>query len=388
MLVRSSCVAGFVQRQRVDGISPHAMAGMVLPEALLFPPVSQLSARVMRVMGHNVSAMTLGGSNTYVVGTGRQRLLIDTGEGKPAYRASLSEALQPHGISISHVLLTHWHRDHIGGLADVVGLFPGAVVRKKHTAVTSALHRVAADTRDGDVFCVEGATVRAVMTPGHTDDHMCLVLEEENALFSGDHIIGWGTAAFSCYADYHQSLEKLKRRAPALIYPAHGPVITDAPGKIDEYIAHRQKREAQVLECLATGSAADVHGMVKIMYDGLAENLVIAATLNVIHHVKKLKAEGRVVVAAEAALSGEQRAALLVGDYEASASAGMLKDVADRAAEVEAVLGLGKGGGGPVPPAAAAAAEDNVSGNDEFAASMAFVNAFATVKWRLRVASL
>src|SRR5690606_17311008 len=97
---------------------------------------------------------------------------------------------------------------------------------------------------DGAVIETEGATLRAIHTPGHAEDHLCYWLEEERALFTGDVVLGAGTTVIPEHggdlADYMASLRRLLALEPAVIYPAHGPAIRDAAKKIREYIAHRE----------------------------------------------------------------------------------------------------------------------------------------------------
>ena len=173
------------------------MAGRPVLQALR--DVERLSPRVVRVLGLNPSPYTLQGTNTYVVGTGSARALIDAGEGgRPHYCANLRTALGP-AARISHILLTHWHHDHVGGVADVLAMpeAKGARVMKLPRPPELAGPDVRSEMgalADGDVVSVEGATLRVVATPGHTADHVAFVLDEESAVFAGDCILGQGTA--------------------------------------------------------------------------------------------------------------------------------------------------------------------------------------------------
>lgn len=123
------------------------------------------------------------GTNTYLVGRGPQRLLIDTGQGFPSWANSLQSVLLEEKATVQKALITHWHHDHVKGIPDLLKICPQATVYKHQPDEGQT------DIEDGQVFQVEGATVRAFHTPGHTVDHMAFILEEEDAIFSGDS--GW-----------------------------------------------------------------------------------------------------------------------------------------------------------------------------------------------------
>jgi glyoxylase-like metal-dependent hydrolase (beta-lactamase superfamily II) len=159
--------------------------------------------------------------------------------------------------------------------------------------------------RGGERFELEGSTtLNVIATPGHCDDHAVFHLEEENALFTGDTVLGVGTTVFVCYADYMRSLETLRDRNATLIYPGHGPVVKDAKAKLDEYISHRGTRERQILSVLQgaeTGAAQGMTAMdlVKLIYTDTPKELYFGAALNVSHHLRKLFSEGIVCPAAQ-----------------------------------------------------------------------------------------
>ena len=141
----------------------------------------------------------------------------------------------------------------------------------------------------------QGATLRALHAPGHAQDHLCFMLEEEGALFSGDNVLGVGTTVIPAHGgdllDYLRSLERLLAQAPRAIYPAHGPRIADGEAKIREYIAHRHEREAQILAALDQGLAL-IPEMVRRIYAGYPESLHPAAAMSVASHLRKLEREG------------------------------------------------------------------------------------------------
>ena len=292
--------------------NPEILGGTKLPD------VAQLSPIVSVALGQNPSMFTGPGTNTYLVGTGDKRILLDTGSGLDEYMPFLEEAVATAGCKqIEAIVLTHAHPDHIGGVNQVRAHFGSDIPVYKMPWPTDAglsgpggdVSPVAIENQDqladgkleligdGDVVETEGATLRAMFTPGHAPDHLCYVLEEEQSMFSGDNILGIGTTVIPATSgdlgDYMDSLEKARAEAPAWIYPAHGPKIEPGVPKIEEYLAHRRHREIQVLEALAAGDT-DAMTMVKRIYVGYPENLHSAAAQSVTSHLKKLEREGRV----------------------------------------------------------------------------------------------
>ncbi|KAI1350361.1 Metallo-hydrolase/oxidoreductase [Xylaria sp. FL0043] len=208
--------------------------------------VEQISSRVIRVLGQNAGKFTLQGTNTYIVGTGPERLIIDTGQGIPEWADLVSSTLSDSKTELSRVLLTHWHGDHTGGVPDLVRIYPKlANSIYKHTPSKGQRAIV-----DGQVFKVEGATVRAVHAPGHSHDHMCFVLEEENAMFTGDNVLGHGTAAVEQLSSWMASLRTMASHGCCIGYPAHGVVIEDLPRKIEVELSSKTRREMQILQTL------------------------------------------------------------------------------------------------------------------------------------------
>ena len=259
------------------------------------PEVERLSPTCIRVLGGNPGKFTLQGTNTYILGTGPKRLLIDTGEGKPSWIAAIKRILEEEKASIASALISHWHPDHVGGISQLLDISPETSIYK-HEPEKGQL-----DISDGQEFKVDGASLTAVHTPGHTVDHMIFVLEEEDAMFTADNVLGQGTAVFEDLHTYLDSLAHMKKLFKGRAYPGHGPVIDDGPAKIQEYITHRQQREDQVLQTLRSANAKGENEdawapmeLVKVIYADVPESLHLPAQGGVIQILKKLEKEGKV----------------------------------------------------------------------------------------------
>jgi glyoxylase-like metal-dependent hydrolase (beta-lactamase superfamily II) len=195
---------------------------------------------------------------------------------------------------LQEIVLTHAHVDHIGGLADVQSRFGPLRVSKLVLPGVAAAGATA--LADGHRIETDGATLRAIFTPGHAPDHLCFALEQEPALFSGDNVLGVGTTVIPLEGGdlqlYLDSLERLLAEPPGRIYPAHGPCIADGRAKLREYLAHRHQREAQILATLGPNLSL-VSEIVQRVYTDIPAVLHAAAAHSVTAHLLKLEREGR-----------------------------------------------------------------------------------------------
>jgi len=264
---------------------------------LTMPDVDVWSDRVVTVLGQNPGAFTGPGTNTYLVGTSSRPLLLDTGDGNPAYMPFLIQGLRDHRNSeeLQGIVATHAHPDHIGGITNVREHFGDLITHKRPWEGMDGPIDGPVEAIDGDaVIETEGATLRAIFTPGHACDHLCYWLEEERAIFTGDVVLGAGTTVIPEHGgdlfDYMKSLERLLEWEPEVLYPAHGPVIRNADEKIRQYIAHRNLREEQILDVLGQG-VSTVPEMVKRIYADVPEFLWPAAGTSVRSHLGKLLRE-------------------------------------------------------------------------------------------------
>jgi len=255
------------------------------------------SDRVTTVLGQNPGPFTGPGTNTYLVGTGRRPLLLDTGQGVAAYLPLLVRAVGEvrRADGLQEIVLTHGHADHVGGVAQVREQFsPLGVAKMPWPGQDGNLEFEAIG--DGSEIGTDGATLRAVWTPGHARDHLCFYLAEEKALFTGDVVLGAGTTVIppdGDLGDYLDSLRRILALDVEVIYPAHGPAIRNPQEKVQQYIAHRELRDRQILEALEAGPRS-VAELVRRIYTDVPEFLHHAAGMSVGAHLRKLAREGRV----------------------------------------------------------------------------------------------
>ena len=260
----------------------------------------QVSPLIRRVIAPNPSAFTLHGTGTYIVGHG-QVGVIDPGPDDPKHIEALLHALK--GETVSDIIITHTHRDHSPGAAllkaetgaEIWGCGPHGYGREGQTdgndiSEEGADTDYAPDTlaNDADILDTDKWSLQAVYTPGHTSNHTCFLLREENALFSGDHVMGWSTTIVSppdgnMYR-YMQSLKKLMLRSDDHYWPTHGPRIDNPRAFVGELVKHREEREEQIAQCLSQ-DIGFIPDMVKTMYRDVPEHLHSAAARSVLSHL-------------------------------------------------------------------------------------------------------
>jgi glyoxylase-like metal-dependent hydrolase (beta-lactamase superfamily II) len=241
---------------------------------------------VLRVLAPNPGPFTLEGTNTWIVGL-EPSVVIDPGPDEASHLLAVIDAAEP----IEAILLTHHHPDHAPGAARLAETARAPV----HAFRPQGSER---PLRDGEVIQVGGVAIRTVHTPGHTGDHVCFLVEEEGMLFTGDAVLGRGTSVVDPpegdMAAYLRSLRLMLELEPRTIYPGHGPVVFDARGKLEEYMAHRSEREHQVMEALAAGRATPEE-IVAVVYEGeVTPSLFPIAARSVLAHLLKLEREERV----------------------------------------------------------------------------------------------
>lgn len=270
-------------------------------EAVYGVPVA-LTARITRLLAPNPGPFTFQGTGVYIIGTGDSVTVIDPGPDMPGHIAALKQAIGPR--TVSHILITHTHRDHspaAAALKDWSGAKTFAA--GAHGEMTGEVEEGADRdfvpdmmVRDGEIISGDGFTITCVATPGHAANHMCYALEEEQALFCGDHVMGWSTSVVAPpdgdMAQYLVSLEKLIARGDRILYPTHGSPITQPQTYLRELLAHRRMRERQILD--AVGGGIDNDALVARLYPGILPALRGAAAAQVQAHLDHLTGKGAI----------------------------------------------------------------------------------------------
>lgn len=265
----------------------------------------RLTPLVRRVLAPNPSAFTYTGTQTYVVGNGAVAV-IDPGPDMPDHLDAIMAAVA--GETVSAILCTHTHKDHSPAAAPLSALTGAPVIGCAPLVLDDSGPRADAafDTsyapdrvlEDGEAVEGEGWTLRAVATPGHTSNHLCFALEQEKALFSGDHVMGWSTSVVSPpdgdMAAYMKSLALLMARDDVVYYPAHGEPVDKPQRLVRGMMGHRKQREGQILRLLERGTGA-IPDMVVEMYKGVDERLYPAAGRSVLAHLIDLEERGLVL---------------------------------------------------------------------------------------------
>ena len=302
------------------------MAGIPFVEpldALVYGAVDRLSPLVARVVAENPSKFTYKGTGTYIIGRD-EVVVVDPGPNLDSHRGALERALV--GRPVRGIVVTHCHSDHVplsywlaestGARTYGFGSHPRPVEtdafdddddgddtardsgdgeEREHTDFDFAPD---VPVRDGETFLtVDGWSLTGIHTPGHTSNHMCVHLDVENALFTGDHIMGWSTTVVSPpdgnMADYMASVRKLMSRSDAILYPTHGNPVKDPAPFLAAYLAHRIDRERQIVDLLRRGPST-IRAMVEVLYADVRRELHKPARRSVLSHLLKLHADGAV----------------------------------------------------------------------------------------------
>lgn len=290
-------------------------------------------SRIALVRAPNPSAMTLTGTNSYVIAAGGgEAIVVDPGPAIERHVEALAENARERGLRISTILLTHGHPDHA----------PGAAPLKARTGARVLAHPYSEVPRDGDVVLdadlrVGELVLRIIDAPGHTFEHIAIYEPSERALFTGDVILGEGTVVIAppggAMRPYQATLHRFATEfADARrIYGGHGPTIDDAQSKIAEYIAHREAREAELLDALRAGPKT-IPELVLAIYGDARPILWPAMARQMLAYLLALTQEGRVEARALPRAMSANETAILNPSWESIVGA-------EHAPLVEAELG-------------------------------------------------
>lgn len=249
--------------------------------------ISLPSPEVSGIRAANPGPFTLTGTNSWLVGHGPV-WLVDPGPDLEEHVEALTVAIDQRG-GLGGIALTHDHPDHCEAVHAVRRRFPGAPLAAARGDVDQRL-------ADGDTF----GPLRALATPGHAPDHLAYLVA--GVALTGDAVLGEGSVFIApdpgALAGYLAGLRRLRESMPALLAPGHGPPVTEPAGRIDEYIAHRLRREQRLLEALAAG-VRSVEKMLDVAWPEVPDVLRPAATVTLAAHLDKLADEGRLPTGTE-----------------------------------------------------------------------------------------
>ena len=267
----------------------------------------RVSPLISRIVADNPGPFTFKGTGVYIVGKD-EVAVIDPGPDDASHVDALKRALE--GRRVTHILVTHTHADHSpaakplkewsGAKTYAFGPHGSGKLDDGVRVEEGGDMQFVPDMRvkDGEIIKGNGFTFECVFTPGHTSNHMCYALKEENALFTGDHVMGWSTTVVTPpdgdMAQYMASVKKLMARSDAVLYPTHGAPVTDPKPFLAAYLEHRLDRERQILACIREGLPT-IPQMVARMYADVDKRLHPAASRSVLAHLIQLEQEGRVV---------------------------------------------------------------------------------------------
>jgi glyoxylase-like metal-dependent hydrolase (beta-lactamase superfamily II) len=256
---------------------------------------------VRRIVANNPSPYTFLGTNTYLVGSG-DIAIIDPGPGDERHVEAIAAATK--GMRISHILITHSHRDHCDGARALQAALGGEILSfgPTETPRGAGAPGLGSDFVDEDFVpdrkIKEGEEVRGsgyaldvLHTPGHAPDHLCFALVGQRTVFTGDHVMGWNTTVIAPpegnMAKFLSSMQRLLTRHDKIFLPAHGGRVLTPQRVVKAYVMHRQWRENTILACLDEGGRTIPQIVAKI-HGGLDPELKDAASLSVLAHLEYL----------------------------------------------------------------------------------------------------
>ena len=252
-------------------------------------------SRIALVRAPNPSAMTLSGTNSYLIDCGNhQAVCIDPGPPLKRHVSALLQRVDEMQCEIVLILLTHTHPDHA----------PAAPLLAESTGAPIAAHALSEfphsrNLHDGDVLQIGDATIAVMESPGHTFDHLVFYEEREGALFTGDVVLGEGYVVIAppngAMRPYQQTLQRLLNEFPdaKTIYGGHGDPVHDPQSRLREYIAHRESRQQEILTVLS-GKSLTIPDLVRTIYRDTNPILWPAAARQMLAYLIALEQEGKI----------------------------------------------------------------------------------------------
>ena len=268
----------------------------------------EVAPGIRRVVANNPGSYTFLGTNTYIVGRGTVAI-VDPGPHDKAHLTAVASATRGEGVS--HILVTHSHRDHCDGARPLQSMLGGEIHAYGPTGTSrGAWAPVLGDAfvdpdfvpdhtlEGGEVIKGPGFALDVLHTPGHAPDHLCFALVGQRTMFTGDHVMGWNTTVIAPpegnLSHFLASLEMLMHRHDKVFLPGHGGRIQTPQRVVRAYMTHRRWREQTILACL-DGDVRTIAEIVAKLYGALDKELKEAAALSVLAHLEYLRDRGIVV---------------------------------------------------------------------------------------------
>jgi glyoxylase-like metal-dependent hydrolase (beta-lactamase superfamily II) len=267
---------------------------------------SPMGPGIVRLVAENPSPFTFKGTNTYLVGM-TSLAVIDPGPDDEKHIADILKYAA--GRPITHIFVTHAHRDHVDGCARLAAATGAMTCGYGRTGAAPQVPAASPSgksfvnyefkpdmlVKGGDVIAGDDWALECLYTPGHAPDHLCFALKGRRVVFSGDHVMAWNTTVIAPpegnMADYMASLELMLDRNDQTFLPGHGGRIEEPQRQVKAYLLHRRWREQAVLAAIRDGSNT-VNSIVPEVYPNISGPLSIAAALSVQAHVEYLIARG------------------------------------------------------------------------------------------------